>query len=91
MGVLERFLRKFLDPKQCLPSDAVSRAALGGQNHMVALLMGNGIDIEREALFGTPLRAARLMGLESTVRILLNRDASLTLVALLEIPFKAQP
>lgn len=75
LGVLERFFRRSPDPKQYLPSDAVSTAALGGQDHMVALLLDKGLDIEREGPFGTPLRAASLMGHESTVRILLDRGA----------------
>ena len=75
LGVLERFLLKSSDNKQDLPSDAVSTAALGGQDDMIALLLDKGLDIEREGTFGTPLRAASLMGCASTVRILLNHGA----------------
>lgn len=77
LGVLERYFWKPPDSKQYLPSDAISTAALGGQDHMVGLLLDKGLDIEREGLFGTPLRAASLMGYESTVRILLDRGAKI--------------
>lgn len=78
LGVLERLFWKSPNSKQHLPSDAVSTAALGGQDQMVALLLDRGSDIEREGPFGTPLRAASLMGHESVVRILLGRGAKVS-------------
>ena len=75
LGVLERFLQKSSDPKHVLPSDAISTAALGGQNSVITLLLDKGLDIEYEGRFGTPLRAASLMGHESTVRVLLGQGA----------------
>lgn len=44
---------------------------------MVGLLLDKGLDVEREGPFGTPLRAASLMGHESTVRILLGRGSKI--------------
>lgn len=79
LGVLERFIHKFSDPKLALPSDAISAAAFGGQNSIITLLLDKGLDIELEGRFGTPLRAASLMGYESTVRTLLDRGAKVNM------------
>lgn len=71
-GVLERQIRKAVNPKTDLPSDAVAIAALGGQDVIVKLLIDNGLGIDQEGPFGTPLRAASIMCHESTVRLLLK-------------------
>lgn len=73
--MLERLLQKSPHPKQDLPSDTVSTAALGGQDDMIAPFLDKGLDIEREGPFGAPLRAASLMGHMSTVRKLLDCGA----------------
>ena len=75
-GVLERFLLQSQNPKQNLPSHAVSIAAIGGHNPMVIFLLEKDLDIEQEGPFGTPLRVASIMGHESTVRLLLERGAN---------------
>ena len=75
MGALGRFPGKSSDPMHRLPADAVSIATIGEHNSMIVPLLDRGQDIEREGLFGTPLRAASLMGHESNVWMLLHRDA----------------
>ncbi len=77
LGVLERFFWRPPGFKRYLPGDAISTAALGGQDHMIGLLLDKGLDVEREGPLGTPLRAASLMGHESTIRILLGRGAKI--------------
>ena len=77
LGVLERFLLKSQNPKQDLPSHAVSIAVLGGHDPMIIYLLSKDLDIEQEGPFGTPLRVASIMGHESTVRLLLERGANI--------------
>ncbi|KAL8707486.1 MAG: hypothetical protein Q9225_007745, partial [Loekoesia sp. 1 TL-2023] len=76
IGVLERYIRHCGDSKSSLPMDAVSMAAFGGQTRIIALLLKQGQDLELEGRFGSPLRAASLMGYESTVRYLLDSGAN---------------
>ncbi|KAL8753191.1 MAG: hypothetical protein Q9184_005493 [Pyrenodesmia sp. 2 TL-2023] len=75
IGVLQRFIRSTASPKAELPADSVATAALGGHDGMIALLLDNGLSIEYEGQFGTPLRSASLLGYDSTVRLLLNHAA----------------
>ncbi len=75
LGVLRRLLERSPNAIFDLPNDAISTAALSGQNTILNLLLESGKDIEQEGKFGTPLRAACLMGHESTVRFLLDRGA----------------
>ncbi|KAF5559324.1 ankyrin 1 [Fusarium napiforme] len=57
------------------PKDAVAIAALYGQTEIVKYLLEQGLDIEVEGQFGTPLRSACLMNHKSTVGELLQRGA----------------
>ena len=77
MGVVERYIQKLNDPKVDMAKGAIATAALGGQNSMVAFLVGKGLDLNEEGVLGTPLRAASIMCHESTVRLLLRLGASL--------------
>jgi ankyrin repeat protein len=77
IGVVERYIQRSSDPKIDIPADAIATAALGGQNSMISLLVDQGLDLDAEGVFGTPLRAACLMCHESTVRLLLKFGASL--------------
>ena len=78
-AVLERFLQGSTASTRNLPNDAISLAALGGQDSMICFLLDSGHDINQEGRFGTPLRAASLMGHESTVRILIDKGAELNM------------
>jgi ankyrin repeat protein len=60
---------------KALPDDATATAAFYGQNKIIEFCLNKGLDIEHEGPFGTPLRAASLMGHGATVRLLLDRDA----------------
>ncbi|KAF4503620.1 ankyrin 1 [Fusarium agapanthi] len=57
------------------PKDAVAIAALYGHTDIVKYLLEQGLDIEAEGQFGTPLRSACLMKHKSTVEELLQRGA----------------
>ncbi|KAI1049601.1 hypothetical protein LB505_013673, partial [Fusarium chuoi] len=59
------------------PKDAVAIAALYGHTDMVKYLLEQGLDIEAEGQFGTPLRSACLMNRRSTVEELLKRGANI--------------
>ncbi|KAF5649437.1 ankyrin 1 [Fusarium sp. NRRL 52700] len=58
------------------PKDAVAIAALYGHADIVKYLLGQGLDIEAEGQFGTPLRSACLMNHKATVEELLQRGAN---------------
>ncbi len=60
-----------------MPEDAIAIPALGGQDSMISLLLDQGLDLNEEGVFGTPLRAASILCHESTVRLLLKLGASL--------------
>jgi len=77
IGVVERYIQRSSDPKIDVSADAIATAALGGQDSMISLLVDQGLDLDEEGVFGTPLRAACLMCHESTVRLLLKLGASL--------------
>lgn len=70
-------MQKLSDPRTDMPKDAIATAALGGQDAMISLLVDQGIDLNEEGVFGTPLRAASITCHESTVRLLLRLDANL--------------
>lgn len=75
--VVERHMQKLSDPRTDMPKDAIATAALGGQDAMISLLVDQGMDLNEEGVFGTPLRAASIACHESTVRLLLRLDANL--------------
>jgi hypothetical protein len=70
----ERHFKKHFKTKP-LPDNAIATAAFYGQNEIIEFCLKKGLDIELEGPFGTPLRAASLMGYRTTVRLLLDRDA----------------
>jgi ankyrin repeat protein len=70
---VDRFVNYF--ETKALPNDAIATAAFYGQNKIIEFCLNKGLDIEHEGPFGTPLRAASLMGHGTTVRLLLDRDA----------------
>ncbi|EXL92236.1 ankyrin repeat-containing domain protein [Fusarium oxysporum II5] len=75
--VLQRQLSKTSsDAKDIFPKDAVAIAALDGHTDIVRYLLEQGLDIEAEGQFGTPLRSACLMNHKSTVKELLQRGAN---------------
>lgn len=88
-GVVERHMQKLSDPRIDMPNDAIATAALGGQNTMISLLVGQGLDLNEEGVLGTPLRAASIMCHESTVRLLLKLGASLHVSGSLGEPLQA--
>jgi ankyrin repeat protein len=59
---------------KALPNDAIATAAFYGQNKIIEFCLDKGLDIEHEGPFGTPFRAASLMGHGMTVRLLLDRN-----------------
>ncbi|KAM5372227.1 hypothetical protein ACJA88_008976 [Fusarium oxysporum] len=75
--VLQRQLSKTSsDAKDIFPKDAVAIAALYDHTDIVKYLLEQGLDIEAEGQFGTPLRSACLMNHKSTVEELLQRGAN---------------
>jgi ankyrin repeat protein len=72
---IDQFRKYFQN--RALPSDAIATAAFYGQNKIIKFCLDKGLDIEHEGPFGTPLRAASLMGHITTVRLLLDRDAEI--------------
>lgn len=59
-----------------LRADAVSIAALYGRKSLVLRWLDQGLEIEMEGFFGTPLRVTSLMGHEFLVLELLDRGAN---------------
>lgn len=78
--VVERYMQKLSDPRIDLPKSAIATAAIGGQDSMITLLVGQGLDLNEEGALGTPLRAASIMCHESTVRLLLRLGANLHVI-----------
>ncbi len=76
-GMVERHMQKLTDPRIDMPEDAIATAALGGQDTMISLLVDQRLDLNKEGILGTPLRAASIMCHESIVRLLLRLGASL--------------
>lgn len=76
MGVVEQYIQKMGDPKIDMPKGAIATAASGGQNAMISFLVDHQLDLNQEAYLGTPLRAASIMGHESTVKLLLRLGVS---------------
>jgi ankyrin repeat protein len=75
--VLQRQLSKASsDAKGIFPKDSVAIAALYGHADIVKYLLDQGLDIEAEGQFGTPLRSACLMNHKSTVKELLQHGAN---------------
>ena len=89
IGVIERYMQKWSNPKSDIPADAIATAALGGQDTMIRLLVDQGLDLNHEGVLGTPLRAASVMGHGSTVRLLLGLGANLHVPGSLGEPLQA--
>lgn len=68
------FLKRY-SAKHPIPDHCVATAALYGQAKVIVWCLDEGLDIEREGPFGTPLRTASLMGHERIVTVLLERGA----------------
>lgn len=77
IGVIERYMQKFSNPKSDIPADVIATAALGGQDIMINLLVDQGLDLNQEGVLGTPLRAASVIGHQSTLKLLLGLGANL--------------
>ncbi|KAJ5701694.1 hypothetical protein N7488_009242 [Penicillium malachiteum] len=67
-------VRRYMETDS-FPPDAIATAALFGKTDVVSLCLDNGHNVEKEGLFGTPLRRASLMGHDSIVRALLAHGA----------------
>ena len=76
-GMVKRYMQRLTDPRIDMPEDAIAIAALGGQDTTISLLVDQRLDLNKEGVLGTPLRAASIMCHESTVRLLLRLGASL--------------
>ncbi|KAM0796953.1 ankyrin repeat-containing domain protein [Usnea florida] len=87
--LIERHMQKLSDPRSEMPKDAIATAALGGQDAMISLLIGQGLDLNEEGKFGTPLRSASIMRHESTVRLLLRLGANLHVIGSFGGPLQA--
>ena len=87
--LIERHMQKMSDPRTEMPKDAIATAALGGQDAMISLLIGQGLDLNEEGKFGTPLRSASIMRHESTVRLLLRLGANLHVIGSFGGPLQA--
>ncbi|KAF0640548.1 hypothetical protein FPSE5266_10074 [Fusarium pseudograminearum] len=77
LGVLKSQLSKE-GPKasEVFPVDAVAIASLYGHRDVVEFLLEQGLDIEAEGQFGTPLRSASLMNHRATVELLVQSGAN---------------
>ncbi|KZL66376.1 ankyrin repeat domain-containing protein [Colletotrichum tofieldiae] len=77
VGVLRQFLGHSAGNGNLLPSDAVARATLHNHRDLVEFLLGQGMDVEAEGDFGSPLRTASLLNYQSLVRLLLDKGAQI--------------
>ena len=76
-GMVKRYMQRLTDSRIDMPEDAIATAALGGQDAIISLLVDQRLDLNKEGILGTPLRAASIMCHESTVKLLLRLGASL--------------
>lgn len=76
-GMVKRYMQRLTNARIDMPEDAIAIAALGGQDTIISLLVDQRLNLNKEGVLGTPLRAASIMCHESTVRLLLRLGASL--------------
>ncbi|KAF7555581.1 hypothetical protein G7Z17_g2090 [Cylindrodendrum hubeiense] len=77
IDVLRRYLSATADCTKIFPEDAVAIAVLYGHKHMVEFLLENGMDIETEGKFASPLTTAAFLNHHSIVLLLLQRGAEI--------------
>ncbi|KAH0164524.1 hypothetical protein KCU67_g5103, partial [Aureobasidium melanogenum] len=75
IAALKRSVKDPADLLSSLPADAVSTAALYGRDQMLVFLLDEGLSIEAEGPFGTPLRVACLMNHQYIAQLLIAGKA----------------
>jgi ankyrin repeat protein len=75
VGVLRQLLGRDATLSDYLPSAAVALATVHNQKGMIEFLLDQGLDLEAEWDFGSPLRTAALLNFQSIVRLLIARGA----------------
>ena len=75
LGVIRQFLDQQAERRDVLPLDAVALATLYNHKILVEFLLDEGMSVEAEGAFGTPLRTACLLNYQPIARLLLHRGA----------------
>ena len=75
LGVIRQFLDQQPERRDVLPVDAVALATLYNHRTIVEFLIEEGLSVEAEGAFGTPLRTACLLNYQPIARLLLHRGA----------------
>ncbi|KAL8790515.1 MAG: hypothetical protein Q9195_006346 [Heterodermia aff. obscurata] len=77
LGVIRQFLDLQAIRKDVLPPDAVALATLYNHKILVEFLLDEGMSVEAEGPFGTPLRTACLLNYQPITRLLLHKGAEI--------------
>lgn len=73
VDILRKIISKSASSSTILPPDGISTAAIYGKADMVTFLLDEGLDVEEEGLFGSPLRCTSLLNHERIAQLLLDR------------------
>ncbi|KAL8822883.1 MAG: hypothetical protein Q9191_006392, partial [Dirinaria sp. TL-2023a] len=77
LGVIRQFLDQQTNRRDVLPLDGIALATLYNHRTRVQFLLGEGLSVQAEGAFGTPLRTACLLNYQPIARLLLDRGADI--------------
>ncbi|KAF4825606.1 Ankyrin repeat domain-containing protein 50 [Colletotrichum siamense] len=77
LGVIRKLLRQSTGNHCLVPPDAIAIATLHNHKDLVKFFLDEGLDVEVEGSFGTPLRTAALLDYRPLLCLLLERGANI--------------
>ena len=77
LGVIRQFLDRQTKRRDVLPLDAIALATLYNHRILVEFFLDEGMSVQAEGAFGTPLRTACLLNYQPIARLLLHRGAEI--------------
>ena len=77
LGVIRQFLDQQTKRSDALPLDAIALATLYNHRALVEFFLNEGMSVQAEGAFGTPLRTACLLNYQPIARLLLQRGAEI--------------